>query len=109
MEDKRKESHKEKLEHLKRLSGWKEKECKVFIDLVSKYLDGCGYFMGDFNIHCLPTPEGFIKYSDRDFGTWLLDMALQYNIEQGKEYFCKLIGDRQRQEFDDKYYKEDWI
>ena len=106
MEDTRKETYNEKAEHLKRLSGWDDVRVNQFIDMVAEYLDRCGYFMGDFNIHNLPRPNNWINYSDRDFGRWLLDMALQYNMEQGKEYFCKLIGDRRTQEFDEKYYDE---
>ena len=106
MEDTRKETYKEKLKSLKKSSGWKKENCEVFIDYVKKYLDECGYFMYDFNIHNLPRSDNWINYSDRDFGRWLLDMALQYNMEQGKEYFCKLIGDRRTQEFDKKYYNE---
>lgn len=94
MGNRRTETYNEKFEHLKRLSGWDDIKVSQFIDMVAEYLDGCGYFMGDFNIHNLPTPKNWIKYSDRDFGTWLLDMALQYNMEQGLEYECKLIDDR---------------
>lgn len=94
MENRRTETYNEKVEHLKRLSGWDDARANQFIDMVAEYLDRCGYFMGDFNIHNLPTPKDWIKYSDRDFGTWLLDMALQYNMEQGLEYECKLIDDR---------------
>ena len=90
----RKEDYTEKIKHLMKLSGQATGPCIDFIEFVSKYLDGCGYFMGDFNIHNLHTPKDFIKYSERDFGTWLLDMALQYNMEQGLEYECKFIRDR---------------
>ena len=96
MENTRKETYEEKIDHLQRLSGWDKEKSKQFIEMVSEYLDSCGYFMGDFNIHNLPTPKDWIKYFDRDFGTWLLDMALQYNMEQGLEYKCKLIEDRHR-------------
>lgn len=91
---KRKETYEEKVKHLQRLSNQDTEKCKDFIAFIETYLDGCGYFMGDFNIHGLPIPEDFIKYSDRDFGTWLLDMVLQYNMEQGMEYECKFIRDR---------------
>ena len=94
MENTRKETYQEKLNHLKGLSGLEENECVDFIDFVYKYLDGCGYFEKDFNIHSFPRPDNWIKYIDRDFGTWLLDMALQYNMEQGIEYDCKFIKDR---------------
>lgn len=94
MENRRTETYNEKFEHLKRLSGWDDVKVIQFIDMVADYLDRCGYFMGDFNIHNLPTPKNWIRYYDRDFGTWLLDMALQYNMEQGLEYECKLIDDR---------------
>lgn len=90
----RKEDYTEKIMHLQKLSNQPPGKCIDFIEFVSSYLNGCGYFMGDFNIHNLPTPEDFIKYHDRDFGTWLLDMALQYNMEQGMEYDCKFIRDR---------------
>ena len=91
---KRKETYEDKIKHLMKLSGQDIGPCIDFIEFVSKYLDGCGYFMGDFNIHNLPTPKDWIRYSERDFGTWLLDMALQYNMEQGIEYECKFIKDR---------------
>ena len=94
IEDTRKETDEEKILHLQKLSGWSKTECDKFIYLVCRYLDSCGYFMGDFNIHDLPQPDNWIKYSDRDFGTWLLDMALQYNMEQGLKYECKLIDNR---------------
>ena len=109
IEDIRKETDEEKILHLQKLSGWSKNECDKFIYLVCRYLDSCGYFMGDFNIHNLPQSDNYINYSDRDFGRWLLDMALQYNMEQGKEYFCKLIGDRQRNEFDKRYYDENFL
>ena len=109
MEDRRKETYEEKLEHLKRLSGWKEKDCKSLITLIYRYLDSSGYFMSDYNIHGFTRPDNWINYIDRDFGRWLLDMALQYNMEQGKEYFCRLIGDRTKQEYDKRYYDEDMI
>ena len=91
---KQKETYEDKIKHLQRLSNQDTKKCKNFIEFIETYLDRCGYFMGDFNIYGLPTPKDFIKYSDRDFGTWLLDMALQYNMEQGMEYECKFIKDR---------------
>ena len=91
MKNNRKEDYTEKIKHLMELSGQPIGKCIDFIEFVSKYLDGCGYFMGDFNIHNLPIPKDFIKYSECDFGTWLLDMALQYNMEQGVEYKCELI------------------
>lgn len=97
MEDKRKETYQEKLKHLQGLSGLEEYECIDFIDFVYKYLNSCGYFEADFNIHKLPKPDNWINYKDRDFGRWLLDMALQYNMEQGKEYKCELITDRQNE------------
>ena len=106
MEDTRKETSYERFKSLQKLSGKDDLACRTFIDFVMSYLDSCGYFIGDFNIHNLPRPDNWINYSDRDFGRWLLDMALQYNMEQGKEYFCKLIGDRRTQEFDEKYYDE---
>ena len=74
--------------------GGIKKKSKQFIGMVSEYLDSCGYFIGDFNIHNLSTPKDWIKYFNRDFGGWLLDMALQYNMEQGKEYKCELVEDR---------------
>lgn len=94
MKNDRQETYDEKLDHLKRLSGWNENKCEKFISMVYGYLDSCGYFMGDLNIHNLPIPEDWIPYKSRDFGTWLLDMALQYNMEQGLEYKCELINDR---------------
>ena len=97
MEDTRKETYQEKIDHLKKLSGWEYSDCEAFVLLVYKYLDSCGYFMHDYNIHNLPSQDDIIKYNDRDFGRWLLDMALQYNMEQGKEYLCKLIEDRKNE------------
>lgn len=94
MKNDRQETYDEKLDHLKRLSGWNENKCEEFISMVYGYLDSCGYFMGYLNIHNLPIPEDWIPYKSRDFGTWLLDMALQYNMEQGLEYKCELINDR---------------
>lgn len=91
---KRKETYEDKIKHLMKLTGQAPGPYIDFIEFVSSYLDGCGYFISDFNIHDLPIPKDFIKYSDRDFGTWLLDMALQYNMEQGMEYECKFIRDR---------------
>lgn len=88
----RKETNYEKLEHLKRLSGQDEIDCRNFIDFVYKYLDNCGYFIGDYNIHGFTRPDDWINYIERDFGTWLLDMALQYNMEQGIEYKCELVN-----------------
>lgn len=92
----RQETYEEKIEHFQKLSGWNKEDSEKFIELVSKYLDSCGYFMGDFNIHNLPIPIDWIPYSKRDFGTWLLDMALQYNMEQGMEYECKFKLDRRK-------------
>ena len=97
----RKETYQEKLDHLKRLSSLEEHECVDFIDFVYKYLNSCGYFEADYNIHGFPEPKELqpykILYRDRDFGKWLLDMALQYNMEQGMEYDCKFIRDRRNE------------
>lgn len=87
-----KENNQEKIRHLQLLSGWDKDKCEMFINMVYEYLDACGYFMGDFNIHGLDLPKDYVKYRDRDFGKWLLDMALQYNMEQGKEYQVKLVN-----------------
>lgn len=98
MKPNRKETYKEKLKHLQELSGLEEYECVDFIDFVYKYLNSCGYFEADFNIHGLSRPDNWIKNIDKDFGTWILDMALQYNMEQGLEYKCELIEDRYGQQ-----------
>lgn len=97
MEDIRKETPYEKLQSLQKLSGKDDLACRTFIDFVATYLNNCGYFEADFNIHGFKKPDNWIKYWDRDFGRWLLDMALQYNMEQGKEYKCELIIDRQNE------------
>lgn len=94
MERDRKENYQEKLDHLKRLSDWNKEDCEQFIKLVYKYLDSCGYFESDYNIYRFERPKDWINYRDRDFGSWLIDMALQYNMEQGMEYKCELIEDR---------------
>lgn len=44
-------------------------------------MDGCGYFMGGFNIHNLPKVEGWKPYSNNTFGAMLMDFACQYNME----------------------------
>lgn len=98
MKDTRKENYKEKVEHLKNLSGLNETECEAFIKFVYTYLNSCGYFESDFNIHGFNCPADWITYLERDFGHWLLDMALQYNMEQGKEYEAILIEDRYKGE-----------
>lgn len=98
---KRRENWQEKVSHLKRLTGWEQDECETFIKLVDRYLDTCGYFYHDFNIHGFPTKPDEIKYAERDFGTWLMDMALQYNMEQGVEYECNFVRDRREHELVD--------
>ena len=95
---KRKETYDEKVEHFQRLTNWDKDICDKFITLVYQYLDSCGYFEHDYNIHGLMNKEFekfVVKYRDKDFGSWLLDFALQYNMEQGMEYECKFKGDRQ--------------
>ena len=94
MKNNRKETYLEKVQHLESLSHKDKKKCIDFIEFVSSYLDSCGYLMSDYNIHNLPESKDHIKYSDKDFGTWLLDMALQYNMEQGVEYKCEFVRDR---------------
>lgn len=89
----RKETYQEKINNTHKSTGWDNIHCEKFFDYVYDYLDACGYFQADFNIHNIPKPDNYIKYIDRDFGTWLLDMALQYNMEQGKEYKCELVND----------------
>ena len=81
-----KEDYTAKIKHLMEISCQPIGKCIDFIEFVQSYLDSCGYFHSDFNIHGFKTSENLLKYSERDFGTWLLDMALQYNMEQGKEY-----------------------
>lgn len=93
----RKETYDEKVEHIMRLCDISKDEAKKFVDFVYKQLDSSGYFMADYNIHGFPEPEELkpykILYRERDFGTWLLDFALLYNIEQGMEYDCKFKCD----------------
>ena len=84
--------YQDKVSQLKKTTGWKIKDCEQFVSYVIEYLDACGYFIGDYNIHNLPYPDNWVKYSDKDFGQWLLDMALQYNMENGKEYKYVLIN-----------------
>ena len=87
----RTETYNEKVEHLKQFSGKSYKECSRFVSFVMEYLDACGYFIGDFDCH--PQVDN-VKYSNKDFGTLLMDMALQYNMEQGVEYKCTLIDNK---------------
>lgn len=85
MKNNRKEDYTEKIKHLMELSDQPIGKCIDFIEFVQSYLDSCGYFISDFD------GSGLEKYTNKDFGTWLLDMALQYNMEQGVEYKCELI------------------
>lgn len=94
MKNNKTETYKEKVEHLCKVTGFEKDRCKEFVTFVWQYLDSCGYFLCDFNIHNIKRPDDWINYSDRDFGKWLLDMALQYNMEQGKEYKCELVENR---------------
>ena len=75
-------------------TGWPLDTCETFINLICQYLDSCGYFEGDLNIHNLPRPADWVPYSKRGIGQWLLDMALQFNMETGKEYKVELVEDR---------------
>lgn len=84
-----KETYKQKVKHLQKLSGWNKQKCEDFISMVAEYLDACGYFICDYDGSRLE------KYTDKDFGTWLLDMALHYNMEQGKHYLIKQIQDNE--------------
>ena len=93
----RKETYDEKIDHIMNLCYFDKEDSEKIINLVYKYLDGCGYFEGDYNIHGFERPKDWILYRDRDFGTWLLDMALQYNMEQGLEYNCQFIRDRRNE------------
>jgi len=93
----RKETYEEKVNHVMNLCCFDKEDSETIINLVYKYLDGCGYFEGDYNIHGFERPKDWINYGDRDFGTWLLDMALQYNMEQGVEYRCQFIRDRRNE------------
>ena len=72
--------------------AWDKADAEKFVDLVTRYLDARGYFMGDFNIHNLPVPNDFVKYSERGFGTWIMDFAQQYNMEHGVEYKVEKIN-----------------
>lgn len=75
-------------------TSWTEAECEDFISKVTGYLDSCGYFMGDFNIHNLPVPEGWRPYAQQGICRWLIDMAQQLNMENGLEYDVRFKGDR---------------
>ena len=88
---KNKETIKEKIESLHKASNWNKEHCELFVNLVYDYLDHCGYFHSDFNIHGILSNDR-IKYIDENFGKWLIDMALQYNMEQGIEYKCEKIN-----------------
>jgi len=77
-----------------RNTSWTKWECENFITMVTRYLDSCGYFMGDFNIHNLPKPDDWRPYGQEGICRWLLDMALQLNMECGFEYDVRLKGDR---------------
>lgn len=81
------------IEQFANYMGKSVEEASSFIRFVWNYLDSCGYFMGDYNIHNLPWPEDKIPYYKQGIGQWLLDMALQYNMEHGKQYECKLISE----------------
>jgi hypothetical protein len=61
----------------------------TFINCVRDYLDHRNYFISDLDGH--PGSENEPKKSRQDFGTLLMDMALQYNIEQGKAYKVELV------------------
>jgi len=89
----RNESWEEKVQNLQRNSSKPKEDCEKFIDFVADYLSSCGYFHADYNIHGI-FPKDYPKYRDKCFGTWLLDMALQYNMEIGLEYQCNFIRDR---------------
>ena len=90
----RKEDYTAKVKHLMEISCQPIGKCIDFIEFVQSYLDSCGYFHSDYNIHGFEKPNDWINYSQKDFGTWLLDMALQYNMEQGVEYKYELINDK---------------
>ena len=71
-------------EKLVKSEGWSHEQAMTFVNCVWDYLDHRNYFISDFDGH--PGSENEPKKSQQDFGTLLLDMALQYNIEQGKAY-----------------------
>lgn len=69
--------------------GWTQETADTFVNCVYEYLDCRGYFISDFDGH--PGSENEPKKCQQDFGTLLLDMALQYNIEHGKAYKVQSI------------------
>ena len=94
MKDTRKETYEEQLKNIQSSFCVDENKAKEIRSIVLHYLDSCGYFEGDYNIHGFKRPDDWILYCERDFGHWLLDLALQYNMEHGKEYEAILIEDR---------------
>lgn len=89
-----KETFKEKIDHIHKVTGKSFSECVMFVNFIHDYLDSCGYFHADLNIHGFERPKDYVRNMDKDLGTWLIDMALQYNMEQGIQYKCNLVKDK---------------
>ena len=85
-------TYQEKIDKFQCLSGWDKEECEDFLLSIYKYLDSCGYFLADYNIHGIQK-EGFEKYYDKPLEKWILDFALQVNMECGKKYNVELKED----------------
>lgn len=69
--------------------GWTQERATTFVNCVYDYLDCRGYFIADFDGHS--GSENEPKKCQQDFGSLLLDMALQYNIEHGRAYKVESI------------------
>ena len=77
-------------EYFSNSEGWTQERATTFVNCVYDYLDCRGYFISDFDGH--PGSENKEKKCRQDFGNLLLDMALQYNMEHGKQYKVELNG-----------------
>lgn len=86
-------NYEETIADFKLREGWPEEDARKFVSLVVEYLEHCGYFIGDFNIHGFERPEGWENYSDKGFGRWILDLAVQWNMEHGRAYKYEEILD----------------
>lgn len=85
----------ENLKLLLRHTGWSKGDCKMFMELITRYLDSCGYFMQDCDIPFLNTLPGLKlePYASKGIAKWVLDFALQFNMECGNEYSVRKIND----------------
>lgn len=77
---------------LQKHTDWSEEDCTKFIDLITGYLDSCGYFMQDFDAAFLSTIPGnkVELYSEKGIAKWILDFALHFNMCCGNDYSVKL-------------------